>query len=57
MRIVVDEDWWGSYTERGFNISQVAHTSSSNKPITHSLDEIASSIFKIIVPESAISNE
>ena len=26
LRIVIDEDWWGSYTERAFNISQVAHT-------------------------------
>ena len=55
LRIVIDEDWWGSYTERGFNISQVTHTSSSNVPITLSTDEVASSIFKIIVPESALA--
>jgi hypothetical protein len=56
-RIVVDDSWWGSYTERGFNISQIDHTTSSNKVITLSTDEVASTIFKIIVPESSISEE
>ncbi|MBR2944364.1 MAG: DUF4886 domain-containing protein [Clostridia bacterium] len=50
LRIVIDEDWWGSYTERAFNISQVAHTTSNNVAITLSTDEVASTIFKIIVP-------
>ena len=54
-RIVVDEDWWGSYTERGFNISQIDHTSSSNKVITLSTEEVASTIFKIIVPKTAVT--
>ena len=54
IRIVIDENWWGSYTERGFNISQVAHTSNSNVPITLSTEEVASTVFKIIVPESAV---
>ncbi len=54
IRIVIDEDWWGYYTERGFNISQIAHTSSSNKPIDLSTDRVAEEIFKIIVPESAV---
>lgn len=54
IRIVIDEDWWGSYTERAFNISQTSHTSSKNNPITLTTDEVASAIFKIIVPESAI---
>ena len=57
IRIVIDEDWWGSYTERGFNISQEGHTTSSNKPITLSADEVANTIFKIIVPESAVEAE
>ena len=52
IRIIIDEDWWGSYTERGFNISQVGHTTSSNKPITLSTDEVANTIFKIIVPKA-----
>ena len=57
LRIIIDENWWGSYNERGFNISQIGHTTSSNKVITLSTDEVASSIFKIIVPTSAISME
>ena len=56
-RIVVDDAWWGSYTERGFNISQIDHSTSSNKVITLTTEEVASTIFKIIVPESAISAE
>lgn len=54
MRIVIDEDWWGSYSERGFNISQEGHSTSNNKVITLSTDEVAKTIFKIIVPESAV---
>lgn len=54
LRIVVDEDWWGSYTERGFNISMIGHTTSANKPITLSPEEVASTIFKIIVPNTAL---
>ena len=57
IRIVIDEDWWGSYTERAFNISMVTHTTSSNKPITLSTDEVAQTIFKIYVPETAVSAE
>ncbi len=52
LRIIIDEAWWGSYSERGFNISQVEHTYSSNKEITLTTAEVASTIFKIIVPES-----
>jgi hypothetical protein len=55
IRIVIDEDWWGSYTERGFNISQEGHTTSANKPITLTVEEVAETIFKIIVPESALA--
>ena len=55
IRIVIDEDWWGSYIERGFNISMVNHTTSSNKPITLSTEEVAETIFKIYVPETAIA--
>jgi hypothetical protein len=51
---VIDEDWWGSYTERGFNISQVGHSTSSNKVITLTPEQVAQSVFRIIVPESAI---
>lgn len=49
-RIVIDEEWWGSYTERAFNISQVVHTTSNHVHITLSTDEVANTIFKIIVP-------
>ena len=56
LRIVIDEDWWGSYTERGFNISQVGHETNSNIVITLTKEEIASTIFKIIVPESAVED-
>jgi hypothetical protein len=56
-RIVIDEAWWGSYTERGFNISQIDHTTSSNKVITLTTEEVASTIFKIIVPKSSVSEE
>ena len=54
-RIVVDEDWWGSYSERGFNISQIGHTTSNCKVINLTTDEVASTVFKIIVPASAIA--
>lgn len=54
LRIIIDEDWWGSYTERGFNISQIGHTTSSNMVITLSTDEVAQTIFKIIVPADAV---
>lgn len=54
LRIVIDEDWWGSYSERAFNISQIGHSTSNNKVIKLSTDEVAQTIFKIIVPESAI---
>ena len=56
VRIIVDEDWWAYYNERGFNISQIGHTTSSNKVIELSTDEVASTIFKIIVPESAVED-
>ncbi|MBR2444211.1 MAG: DUF4886 domain-containing protein [Clostridia bacterium] len=56
LRIVIDEDWWGSYTERGFNISQVGHSTSSNKVINLTTEQVASMVFKIIVPESCINN-
>ena len=57
IRIVIDEDWWGSYIERAFNISMVTHTTSSNKPITLTTDEVAQTIFKIYVPETALLAE
>ena len=57
LRIVIDEDWWGSYTQRGFNISQEGHTTSNTKVITLSTDEVAQTIFKIIVPESAVQEQ
>jgi hypothetical protein len=56
LRIVIDEDWWGSYSERGFNISQTTHTTNSNKPITLTPEEVAETIFKVFVPTSATSN-
>lgn len=52
VRIVIDEEWWGSYSERGFNISQVGHTTNSYKEITLTTAQVASNIFKIIVPSS-----
>ena len=55
IRIVIDESWWGTYTERAFNISQIDHTSSNNVVITLSTEEVAQTIFKIIVPESALA--
>ena len=55
LRIIIDEDWWGSYSERGFNISQIGHSTSSNKVITLSTDEVAQTVFKIIVPEEAVA--
>ena len=57
LRIIIDEDWWGSYTERGFNISQIGHTTSTNKPINLTTDQVAQTIFKIYVPETAVSEE
>lgn len=56
VRIIIDEDWWGSYIERGFNISQTSHTMNSNKPITLTPDEVADTIFRVYVPESAIQS-
>lgn len=55
LRIIIDEDWWGSYTERGFNISQIGHSTSSNKVITLSTEEVAQTVFKIFVPEEALT--
>lgn len=55
VRIIIDEEWWGTYTERAFNISQVSHTTSNAAEITLSVDEVANTIFKIIVPESAVT--
>ena len=50
LRIIVDEDWWGSYYERGFNISYVGHTSNNNIEIAMYTSDVAASIFKIYVP-------
>ncbi len=52
LRIIVDEDWWGSYTERGFNISQLSHTINTHVEITFSTADVASYIFRIYVPAS-----
>ena len=52
VRVVIDEEWWGSYTERAFNISQVGHTTNSHVEITLTTDVVANTIFKIIVPEA-----
>lgn len=52
LRIVIDEDWWGSYSERGFNISQVGNDVNKPLVITLTTDEVANTIFKIIVPEA-----
>ena len=56
IRIIIDENWWGSYTQRGFNISQVTHTISSNKPITLTTEQVANTVFKIYVPQSAVQS-
>lgn len=52
LRIVIDEDWWGSYTERAFNVSKTSHAWGSNDEITLTTAEVANTIFKIIVPQS-----
>ncbi len=52
LRIIVDEDWWGSYTERGFNISQVGNSTNNHKEIALKTTEIANTIFRIYVPAS-----
>ena len=52
LRIVVDEAWWGSYVERGFNISQTAHTTTFYVPIEMYTADVADSIFRIYVPAS-----
>ena len=51
-RIIIDEDWWGSYSERAFNVSKVTHTTNNHDEITLTSAEVASTIFKIIVPEA-----
>ena len=51
-RIIIDEDWWGSYSERAFNVSKVTHTTTNHDEITLTSAEVASTIFKIIVPEA-----
>lgn len=56
IRIIIDEEWWGTYTERAFNISQNAHTTSNTVAITLSPDEVANTVFKIIVPASALTS-
>jgi hypothetical protein len=57
LRIIIDADWWGSYSERAFNISMVGNSTNSPKVITISRDELANTIFKIIVPSSAAPEE
>ena len=52
IRIVIDEEWWGSYTERAFNVSKTTHYWGHNDEITLTTDEVANTIFKIIVPAS-----
>jgi hypothetical protein len=56
IRIIIDEEWWGTYTERAFNISQNAHTTSNTVAINLSPDEVANTVFKIIVPASALTS-
>ena len=54
-RIVVDDAWWGNWTERAFNISKVTHSTSNNQINTLSTDEIATQVFRIYVPNSAVT--
>ena len=49
-RIVIDKDWWSTYSSRAFNISQVTHTLSSHVAITCSEEDIANYIFRVYVP-------
>lgn len=53
-RIVVTEDWWGSYTTRAFNISKVTHVNGSPDINTLSADEIANTVFKIYTPQPEV---
>ncbi len=53
--VVIDEVWWSSYTTRAFNISKTTHKNGNNDINTYSTDEIATLVFRILVPESAVS--
>lgn len=50
-RVVVTEEWWGTYTERAFNISQVTHKTNNIVPITLTPADLAKTVFKIYVPK------
>ena len=49
-RVVIDKDWWSTYTSRAFNISQTSHTNSNHVVIPYTAEEIASSIFRVYIP-------
>ena len=55
--VTVTEDWWGSYIERAFNISKTTHYSGHNDVNTYSTDEIATLVFRILVPEETSQEE
>ncbi len=51
-RVVIDETWWGDWTERAFNVSNVSNTTSSPRPFTEQeKKDFANAIFFIYVPE------
>ncbi len=53
-RVVIDEAWWGSFTERAFNISKITNTTSNPDPITITKEELANTVFFIYVPEDYV---
>lgn len=53
-RIVVTEEWWGSYTTRAFNISKVTHVQGNEDINTLSAEEIADTVFKIYTPQPEV---
>ncbi len=55
--VTVTENWWASYSTRAFNISKTTHYSGHNDVNTYSTDEIATLVFRILVPEETIVDE
>jgi hypothetical protein len=49
--VTVTENWWANYSTRAFNISKTTHYNGHNDVNTYSTDEIATLVFRILVPE------
>lgn len=55
-RVVIDDAWWGNWTERAFNVSKVTNTVNSPSPITEQEKaDFANAVFFIYVPTNPVT--